>query len=74
MSDEEIAPSADAAAAADADDTTLATTAVNSEGDDFATHVEKLIHSKRRRRRCCRPARARVARDAAGPARGRERR
>ena len=54
MSDEEIAPSAnaatdatDAAAAADADDTTLATTAVNSEGDDFATHVEKLIHSKK---------------------------
>ena len=41
MSNEEIAPSADA------DDTTLATTAVNSEGDDFATHVEKLIHSKK---------------------------
>ena len=47
MSEPEIAPSADAAAAADADDTTLATTAVNSEGDDFATHVEKLIHSKK---------------------------
>ena len=30
-----------AAADADADDTTLATTAVNSEGDDFATHVEE---------------------------------
>ena len=47
MSEPEIAPSADAAAAADADDTTLATTAVNSEGDDFGTHVEKLIHSKK---------------------------
>ena len=53
MSEPEIAPraaadaAADAAVAADADDTTLATTAVNSEGDDFATHVEKLIHSKK---------------------------
>ena len=69
MSEPEV--DADAAAAADADDTTLATTAVNSEGDDFATHVEKLIHSKKTETlallldlRACR-------RDAVGQARGR---
>ena len=58
MSNEEIAPSADAADAAavtaDADDTTLATTAVNSEGDDFATSSRSSSTARRRdARRCC---------------------